>query len=132
MKTIIAGSRCIKNYDAVKKAIEDSGFEITEVVSGAAQGVDLLGEAWADTHDIPVKRFPANWKNLKVKGAVVRENRFGKYNATAGIIRNERMAKYAEALICLWDGESKGSENMISFAHKHNLKVFVQIIKEDE
>ena len=125
MKTIIAGCRWINDYDIVKAAIEASGFEVTEVISGAANGVDTLGENWADTHDIPIKRFPANWKNIKTKGAVVRRNKYGQYNAVAGLWRNERMAKYADALVAVWDGQSSGTKHMIDTARKYGLKVFV-------
>ena len=34
MRVIIAGSRVIKDYELVKKAIVDSKFDITEVVCG--------------------------------------------------------------------------------------------------
>jgi hypothetical protein len=113
MKVIIAGSRDIFDYDIVKKAIEESKFEITEVVSGNARGVDSLGERWAYEHKIPVKRFPADWD---------------KHGKAAGPIRNSEMANYSEALIAIWDGSSRGTNNMIDIAKKKNLKVFVKII----
>jgi hypothetical protein len=132
MKTIIAGSRWITNYDVVCQAIEESGFEITEVVSGTANGADTLGENWAEANDVPVKPFPADWKNLKVKGAVIRQNKYGKYNAAAGHLRNERMAKYGEALIALWDGVSRGTASMITLARKYELKVYIFMVDEVE
>lgn len=46
MRTIIAGSRSITDYALIQKAVSESGFEITEVVSGGAIGVDRLGERW--------------------------------------------------------------------------------------
>lgn len=132
MKTVIAGCRWIENYNIVCEAIEASGFEITEVVSGTANGVDTLGENWADARGVPIKRFPANWKNIKVKGAVVRQNKYGKYNAAAGHIRNEQMAQYADALIAIWDGESRGTADMIAMGHKYGLKVYVFLVEETE
>jgi hypothetical protein len=110
MKTIIAGSREIANYELVKWAVEKSGLTITEVVSGCARGVDLLGERWADENGIPVKHFPANW------AAAPRR---------AGHIRNQQMADYADALIAVWDGVSAGTDSMIQKATKRGLKVFV-------
>ncbi len=109
MKTIIAGSRSLHDYDAVCKAIENSLFDITEVVSGTANGVDRMGEIWASENGIPVKRFPADW------------NRHGK---AAGPIRNQQMGDYAEALIAITTG-SPGTRNMIEYAKKKGLKVFV-------
>ena len=47
MKVIIAGSRDITDYSLVCRAISESKFDITEVISGTARGVDTLGEKWA-------------------------------------------------------------------------------------
>ena len=111
MKTIIAGSRDITSYSEVEKACFDAPWKITEVISGGARGVDSLGERYAKEHAIPLVIFPADWDN---QGNV------------AGIIRNNRMAKYAEALIAIWDGKSKGTENMISEAGKVGLKIHIR------
>lgn len=110
MKVIIAGSRELNDFLLVQEAVHASTFKITEVVSGTARGVDKQGEAWASLHDIPIKRFPANWKQ---------------YGRGAGHIRNAEMAEYADALIAVWDGKSPGTKNMIELARKHNLKVFI-------
>lgn len=129
MKIIIAGCRWIENYNIVCEAIEASGFDVTEVVSGQATGIDTLGENWALAHDVPVKPFPANWKNIKAEGAVVRKNKYGKYNAAAGIMRNKLMAEYGEALIAIWDGKSTGTKNIIDQAKERGLKVFVFMVE---
>lgn len=113
MKTIIAGSRTITDREVLSYhlgQIVPDDLHITEVVSGTANGVDQLGEQWADGWDIPIKRFPANWD---------------KYGKRAGYIRNEEMAKYAEACVIFWDGESNGTRNMIELAAKYGLKLFV-------
>ncbi len=98
MKVIIAGSRHINDIEFILNAIDESGWEITEVVCGMASGVDRIGKAWAEEMNIPVKPFPADW------------NRYGK---SAGPIRNGEMADYADAAIVIWDGKSRGSKNMI-------------------
>ena len=113
MKTIIAGSRSITDFKHVDQAIDLSGFTVTEVVSGAARGVDKLGEEWAEINDVPVKRFPAKWDT---------------YGRAAGHIRNGHMADYAEALIAVWDGESRGTLNMITQAKCRGLHVYVHIV----
>ena len=113
MKTIIAGSRDITRYIARKcivQAVEDSGFEITEVVSGGARGVDHMGEMYAYVHCLDWKIFPADWNQ---------------YGRSAGMIRNKQMADYADALIAIWDGKSKGTKGMIDIAKRKGLKVFV-------
>lgn len=110
MKTIIAGSRAITSYYLVDEAIRFSGFDITEVVSGGARGVDHLGEVWASRHNKPIKIFPANWNVLGKK---------------AGFRRNIQMADYADALVAVWDGMSRGTAHMIGVARARGLKVFV-------
>lgn len=109
MKIIIAGSRSIKDYEFVKRCIENSPFKITEVVCGMADGVDILGKQYAEEKGLLVKEFPANWKSDGRK--------------IAGFIRNEKMAKYADGLILIWDGKSKGSKDMLKRAIKHKILI---------
>ena len=116
MKTIIAGSRSLNKIEHVIEAVRLSNFNITEVISGEAVGIDSQGKNWAFIHDIPVKSFPAEWDV---------------YGKRAGYIRNDEMAKYGEALILVWDGISKGSKHMLDLAKKYNLEICVLIIKKD-
>lgn len=134
MKTIIAGSRWIEDYDLVIRIINSCYImtEITEVVSGQAPGVDSLGEMWAIENDIPIKPFPANWEDLSQPNAIIRTNKWGqKYDAYAGPRRNKKMAEYADALILIWDGKSDGSYDMKSWAFKYELKICEYIVKQD-
>lgn len=114
MRTIIAGSRTITDPAVVEQAIRDSGFTITEVVSGGARGVDWLGGQWARKKRIQTRFFHAEW------------GRFGK---RAGPIRNRTMARYAEALIAIWDGSSRGTADMIRRAQSLGLRVFVLTVE---
>lgn len=130
MKIIVAGSRSITDYGLVARVINDTlrerFIEITELVSGGAKGVDKLGEMWAESHAIPIRRFPAEWNNLTAKGAILRKTKYGNtYNVKAGFDRNERMAQYADILILIWDGESHGSLDMYNRAIQHGLKIYV-------
>ena len=113
MKVIIAGSRTATNYKHLLTAInafELTGKKITEVVSGTARGADKLGERWARETNVPIKRFPANW------------NKFGK---SAGYRRNEEMAEYADYLIALWDGQSRGTKHMVDLARRERIGLLV-------
>ena len=115
MRVIIAGSRDIADYNLVIEAISSSPFKITTIVSGGARGVDKLGERWAKEHDRRVKKFYADWDV---------------YGKAAGHIRNVRMAKYADALIAVWDGKSRGTRDMIDVADLYGLKICV--LRTDE
>jgi hypothetical protein len=122
-KVIIAGGRDLTNYDLVKAKVDivlrkkiASGEEI-EIVSGKAKGADSLGEEYARQNGLKIKEFPADWDTHK---------------KAAGPIRNEEMAKYADACIVFWDGGSRGSKDMIDRAKRKNmpLRIFYYGIKD--
>lgn len=113
MKVIIAGSRAVTDYETVRQAIVRSGFPVTHVISGAARGVDQLGERWAKDHALPLLRMPADWTT---------------YGRSAGYRRNEDMAGVADALIAIWDGHSPGTRHMIETGRQRGLRVFVFLL----
>lgn len=110
MKVIIAGSREGFTLEDVYKAWDQSDIPISEVVSGTARGVDRFGEDFAAKEGIAVKQFPADWD---------------KHGKSAGYRRNSDMADYADALIALWDGKSKGTKHMIDLATKKGILVYI-------
>ncbi len=87
---------------------------ITEIVSGDAHGVDTSGENYADAADLPVKFFYPDWDT---------------HGKAAGPIRNRRMAEYADALLLIWDGKSKGSASMKAEMTKLNKPIYEVIMK---
>jgi hypothetical protein len=112
MKLIVAGSREFGNYQLLTKHLDEinSKYGITEIVSGTAKGADSLGELYAKIHNIPIKRFPADWN---------------KYGRSAGYIRNKDMAHYADACICFWVNKSKGTGHMINLAKEYKIRLRV-------
>lgn len=118
MRVIIAGSRTITDYNVVEKAIKASGFDITQVISGHALGVDMLGEMYAAKHKIPFVRYPAQWR---VNGRV---------DKGAGKKRNRKMLAVADALIAIWDTTSTGTAHMIAIAKQKGIPIFLAIAKE--
>jgi len=129
MRTIVAGSRSIKDYQLVKTIIERTikqhSLRITELVSGMAAGIDKLAVQWANEVGIPVKPFPANWQDFSEPCVIKTYKNGGNYNALAGFNRNLQMADYADVLIAIWNGYSNGTKHMIKVAREHNLKVFI-------
>jgi hypothetical protein len=98
VKVIIAGSRTITSREKMEQAIAKAGFLITEVVCGGASGVDELGRKWAFDNNIRCSLFPADWE---------------RYKKAAGPLRNRDMAAYADALIAVWNGKSRGTRSII-------------------
>ncbi len=113
MRTIIAGSRSITDYQAVLKAVDAAGLLMdiipTVVLSGCARGVDKLGEQVAYSAGWKVELYPADWES---------------YGKRAGYVRNKEMADNADALIAVWDG-SPGTGHMIDIARAKGLQVYV-------
>lgn len=98
MKVIIAGGRDFDSYELLAKTMKEIN-NVTEIVCGKARGADTLGEQWAKENNIPVTYFPALW-NL---------------GRDAGIKRNHQMGDYADYLVAFWDGESRGTKDMIDY-----------------
>ena len=117
MRTIIAGSRNVEFHRAcelVAESLDNCGFadKITHIIHGDARGIDRSAKhVCADKYH--VIDMPAEW---------------GKFGKAAGYMRNDDMAKNADALICVWDGKSPGSKNMIDIAKKRGLLVYVHYI----
>jgi len=126
MKLIIAGSRPNKlnvgfsMMEHICKHFNFHPFTVDEVVSGCAAGVDEKGVYWASEQKIPVKRFAVEDKDWDA---------FGK---GAGPVRNRKMADYADALLVIWDGKSKGSKNMIEEMERKKKPIYEVILKEPE
>lgn len=113
MKLVIAGGRDVTDPNVVNAAFAASGIDVqtvTEIISGGARGVDAHGETFASAHDLPVRRFPADW------------NRF---SYRAGPMRNRQMAEYGDALLAIWDGQSPGTKSMISLAKARGIPVYI-------
>jgi hypothetical protein len=120
MKLIVAGSRSITSLDVVVDAIErvqgvlnaESSY-ISEIVSGGAKGVDSLGEEAARILGVGVRRFPARWYNES-----------GKFDYSAGFKRNVEMGEYADVLLAVWDGQSRGTLHMMEWMKAREKRVF--------
>lgn len=113
MRVIIAGTRSFSNDGVVREAIVASGLPVAEIVSGESKGVDKSAERIATKDRIPLKRFPADWK---------------KYRKGAGLMRNLEMERYADALIAVWDGKSRGTHHMIESMRKAGKPVYVHMV----
>ena len=109
-KIIVAGSRSFNDYHKMEEVLSETVSPNCEIVSGGARGADTLAKKYALEHNIPYKEFPADW------------NAFGN---SAGIIRNKQMSEYGDALVSFWDGESKGSKNMIENMKKLNKHIVI-------
>lgn len=112
-RVIIAGTREFRDYGTLRDTCnrllaEKQRTHDIVVVSGTARGADSLGERYARERGYQLRRFPADWE---------------RYGKAAGYRRNSQMADNADALIAFWDGQSRGTKNMIEMAKKKKLEI---------
>ena len=101
MKLLIVGSRSIKDFDFSPYISQ----EVDTIISGGAKGVDTLAEKLAD--------------KLHISKYIMRPQ-YDIYGRAAPIKRNEQMVSIADAVLVVWDGQSRGTQNTIRFAKKLN------------
>jgi len=95
----------LKILDAIKcLKIFNAEFNVTEITSGGAVGIDFLAKKFACENNLIFKEFSANWK---------------KYGKSAGFRRNGEIVNYCNQLIAFWDGKSKGTKHSIDLAKKY-------------
>ena len=112
-RVIIAGSRGFSDFpglcsycDMVLSRKAQKGQIV--VISGHCDGADLMGEQYARIKGYAVEVHLADWNQ---------------YGRAAGPKRNREMALCADALIAFWNGQSKGTKNMIDEARAAGLPV---------
>lgn len=115
-KIIVAGPRDYYDKEYIYQILDKylnqlyiSKTEDVEIVEGGARGVDSIAKDYAKEYKLQHKQFPADW------------DRNGR---SAGPIRNQRMAEYADVLIAFYNG-SRGTSNMIKQAMEYGLTVHV-------
>lgn len=117
-RVIIAGSRDFSDYDflscVMDRLLSNYAQEDIQIVCGMAKGADTCGERYAKEHGYKIRYFQADWD---------------RYGTAAGPIRNEEMARNADALVAFWDGKSPGTKSMIQLAQKYNLQIRIKKYK---
>lgn len=126
MRILIAGSRTLQNYTLFKKVVDDymenwitpfdRDYDIEIITGLALEGPDNMAIRYARERGHGLIGRPALWD---------------KHGKPAGMIRNGAMSKIAEAAIILWDGESRGTKNMIDLLVKNNIAHLVYIFAKE-
>lgn len=99
MKLLIVGSRSIKDYDITPHIPDDTEL----IISGGANGVDALAEAYADKH--------------RISKLILRPN-YQLYHKGAPLKRNDKMVELCDKVLVIWDGKSRGTKHTIDYAIK--------------
>ena len=110
MKVGVIGSRGLTVDNLEQYLPEDT----TEIVSGGAKGIDTCAREYALSHDIKLTEFLPE---------------YSRYGRGAPLKRNLQIIIYSDLVIAFWDGQSKGTKNVIENFKKLNVKVDVHIIE---
>ena len=92
--------RIFKIRDSINKIHYISGH------SPADKDEIVIEKRYAEEHGYEIDAHPADWD---------------KYGKSAGYKRNQEMAEVADAVICFWDGNSKGTKHMVDIAKEKKL-----------
>lgn len=109
----VIGSRSITGADLESYIPTDA----TSLVSGGAEGVDALAEAYAHAHGLPIR--------------VIRPN-YELYGKHAPLLRNKQIVECADLVIAVWDGVSKGTAFTVDYAHERNVPVRLYIPQKSQ
>lgn len=104
-KVIIAGGRDYHDMaqltSTMDTLLENKPF--VTIISGGAKGADTLGERYAKMRNYHLMVVKPDWD---------------KYGKRAGYLRNETMLHFADAVVCFWNGVSKGTAHMVHITMK--------------
>jgi predicted Rossmann fold nucleotide-binding protein DprA/Smf involved in DNA uptake len=106
MKLAIIGSRTLSGI-CLEKYLPAG---VTEIVSGGAKGVDRLAASYAKEHRIPLTEFLPDYQS---------------YGSAAPLVRNRRIAEYADEALVFWDGVSHGTRYTAEQFRKQGKKVLL-------
>ena len=117
MRVFIGGSSTITDTALLEQNLKNSVPDLDSVeaiVCGDERGVDSSAIEIARKYCIPVE--------------INRSTRNGFLGKPDGIARNKKLLSSCDVAIVIWDGQSKGTVNLISLAAKMKLKLFVYTI----
>ena len=111
MKIGIIGSRKLKlNPLEIMERLK--GFEVSEIISGGAKGIDTTARMVAKILNVPCREFKPE---------------YFKYGRIAPFIRNEKIIETSDVIFAFWNGNSTGTENALNIARRKNkpFKIFL-------
>lgn len=113
MKVAIIGSRNLK-IDSIGEYIP---VECDEIVTGGARGIDTCAMSYARENGISLTVLHPDYK---------------RYGRGAPIVRNREIIAQADLVVAIWDGNSRGTKNVIDECRKTGVEARVILINKEE
>ena len=109
MKLLVVGSRSITEFDLSPYINAD----VDTIISGGASGIDSLAEQYADAHHI---------------SKYILRPRYDIFGRAAPLRRNEQMVDIADAVLVIWNGQSKGTHYILKYTQKKNKPITLIVL----
>lgn len=136
MRVLVCGGRDYGNRDLVYETLDQFHTErpITLLIQGGATGADALAKDWANSRNIALQEFVADWDNLDVPVLLMKFRRGKAYNALAGIERNKRMLAEGVPDVVIKFPGGRGTFDMLCRAYtlKRTTRKELQVIEVDD
>ncbi len=114
MRVAIIGSRSIQ-LDSLQELLAALPRSTHEIVSGGAAGADQIAEQVAQELSLPITVFRPDYAH---------------YQRRAPLQRNESIVQYADYVIALWDGTSRGTAHVVERCIKEYTPVRVFLCRD--
>lgn len=109
----VVGSRTFTDKDLIFAWLDRIQRDLgpfDKILTGDAQGADLIAEAWGKRNNLDVKICYADWTHLGSK---------------ASYLRNISIIDGSDFVIAFWDGDSKGTAHAIRVTRMVNKPLLV-------
>lgn len=113
VKTAVVGSRSLK-IDCISEYVP-TGTD--EIVTGGARGIDSCAAEYAKERGLKLTVFLPDYK---------------RYGRGAPIVRNREIVGYADCVVAIWDGSSRGTRSVIDECTKRGVDVRIFLINNKE
>lgn len=113
MKLAIIGSRTLDQSEVravIDRVVRAAKNPVDTIVSGGANGVDAQAEAYAHAHGIATEIYLPD---------------YAAHGRRAPLVRNNVILENTDAVLAIWDGESRGTAYTVHRAKKLGLPVLV-------
>lgn len=113
LKVVIVNVRGKVGWGHTLRAIKDSGFNVTEIVTWPRKKMVAELRKYADRHGIKVRVFKTHWEQNK---------------EDAPDIRDKKIIQYGDAVIAIWDYKSSDIRELLAKSFAANMPTHVHLV----
>lgn len=127
MRLVVTGGRKYTDAAHVNWALSaiHRKHGITLLIEGGATGADQLCKTWAEENGVRVASYPAHWRDIRRRGAVIRKRKDGTlYDAAAGSVRNQQMIDEGMPDAAVAFPGNNGTSDMVDRIKRANVRLW--------